>query len=753
VTALRHTPRLIAVLLLTAGSPLLAAEPAVRNVTVRGLQVGGTTTLTVDGDDLGKSPRLLLPFPTKQTLKPGSTDKQATFDVSLGDDVTPGYHHLRVVTDGGVSLPVIVGVDKLPQRPFTAAAGTLPAALHGTLSGSAVAETTFSGKAGQLVRVEVECLRLGSKLRPVVHLYGPKKLQLAWAWPGTAPLGDVRLEAKLPEDGTYTVTVHDEQYAAAAPGFFRLKIGDWTAVDQVFPPVVGQNVKSVELLGPSPASVDVPPAKGAFVTLPWPKGGTWTGPRPCAEVSTRTEVLEQPTAGKLQELPAGPVGVSGKLLTPREEDRYRVPVTPGTKVRFEVFAERIGSPVDAALVIRNEAGAELARVEDGPGTLDPALEYTVPDKVTAVVVGVLDSAGRGGPRAVYRLTVDPSPSPADVRLTTPAQKVVFPAGGRAVVPVFAERKGYTGPVALTVDKLPGVTLDGAAIPPECDGALVTVTGGKGEPAVVTLRGRGDGLPERPVFLRGHPLERLQPWLAAELAVAPAAGKSELSIDWRGLPDAAALKPTGKLTLPVKIARPDGPNAVRLTLLTSQPPTLLNNQPDPNRSLRPEKPVELAAKVTDGELVVLVPPELSSPAYDVAVQAELLSPDKQKVLATAYTTVRRLEVKRPVALALDGQARIDARPGAAVEVAGTVKRADDVKGDVTVTLTGLPAGITVPPVTVKAADTAFRVKFTLPPATKPGELTGVKLTATVVPDPKQPNARVRSRDVELSLNIE
>jgi hypothetical protein len=730
-----------------------AAEPAVRAVSVRGLQLGGSTTLTVDGDDLGKAARLLLPFPAKQTHKPGATDKQATFDVVLGDGVTPGYHHLRVVTDGGVSLPVIIGVDKLPQRPFAADAGALPVALHGTVSGSAVAETTFAGKAGQLVLVEVEALRLGSKLRPVVHLYGPKKLQLAWAWPGTAPLGDARLEAKLPETGTYTVTVHDEQYAAAAPAFFRLKLGEWAAVDQVFPPVIGPNVKAVELLGPSSATVDVPPAKGAFVALPWPKGGTWTGPRPSAEVSTRTEVLEQPAAGKPQELPAGPVGVSGKLLTPREEDRYRVPVTPGTKVRFEVFAERIGSPVDVAVVIRNEAGAELARVEDGPGTLDPVLEYAVPDKVTAVVVGVLDSGGRGGPRAVYRLTVDPGPPPADIRLTTPAQKVVLPAGGRVVVPVFAERKGYAGPLALAADALPsGVKLDGAAIPAECDGALVTVTGGKGDPAVATLRGRGDGLPERPVFLRGHPLERLQPWLAAELAVAPTAAKSDLAIDWRGLPEAVALKPTGKLSLPVKLTRPDGPNAIRLTLLTSQPPTLLNNQPDPTRSLRPEKPVELATKATDGEVVVLVPQELSSLAYDVAVQAELLSPDKQKVLATAFTPVRRLEVKRPVALALDGPARIDAKPGAAVEVAGTVERADDFKGDVTVTLTGLPAGLTVPPVTVKAADAAFRVKFTLPPATKPGELTGVKLTATVVPDPKQPNARVRSRDVELTLNI-
>src|SRR5690242_7832762 len=77
-----------------------AAEPAVRNVNVRGLQVGGTTAITIEGDDLGKlplpfmplpkPPKLLLPFPAKQTLKPGSTPNKAEFEVTLDEKVTPG---------------------------------------------------------------------------------------------------------------------------------------------------------------------------------------------------------------------------------------------------------------------------------------------------------------------------------------------------------------------------------------------------------------------------------------------------------------------------------------------------------------------------------------------------------------------------------------------------------------------------------------------------------------------------------------
>src|SRR5947209_2369455 len=141
-----------------------AAEPAVRNVNVRGLQVGSTTTITIDGDDLGRvtklfsmrfgtEPKLLLPFPAKQSLKPGNTDKKAEFEVTLDDTATPGLYHLRVVAGGGASLPVIVGVDRLSQKPLTASIEALPAAVHGTVTGSSIAETTFTGKVGEKITV------------------------------------------------------------------------------------------------------------------------------------------------------------------------------------------------------------------------------------------------------------------------------------------------------------------------------------------------------------------------------------------------------------------------------------------------------------------------------------------------------------------------------------------------------------------------------------------------------------------------
>jgi len=726
----------------------------VREVSVRGLQVGGTTTISVTGDDLGKAPQLFFPFAAKQTLKPGNTDKKADFDVEL-KDVTPGLHHLRVVTEGGVSLPVVIGVDALPQKPFAAKVDALPVALHGSLTGATVLETSFTGTKGQKVVVEVEAQRVGGKLRPVIHLYTAKKLQLEWAWGKPALGGDARLTATLPADGTYTVALHDAEYAGQNPGNFRLKIGAFDFAEQLFPPVITKDTKSVELLGPTPAKIDLPTARGAFVALDWPKGGVWSGPRPFVEVSARPEFIE--VSGKVLDLPAGRVGVCGKLATTGEEDKYRVAVVPNTKVRFEVFAERIGSPVDAALVIRDEKGATFAQAEESPGTLDPALEYTVPDKVTALVVSVVDSQGRGSPRGVYRMTIDPLKGEGlgDFRLTTPLQRLSIPAGGRAVVPVFVERRGYVGKIDLSTGLLPaGAKFDGLTIPADADGTLVTLTADAVPPSLLTWKGKG-GSDERAVVFRGHPLERLQPWLATEFAVAQTSAKAaDFSIDWKALPADAGLAPAGKLALPVKLTRTDVSSPVRLTILTNLAPVFVNNQLDANRAIRLERPSEFGAKVSEGDVPLLVPADLPADSYQVAVLAELLTADKQRVQASAVTPVRVLQVKLPAAVKFDMpklEAKLDAKTGATVEVKGTIERLNGFAGEVSVALTGLPAGVPAPAaISVKAADKTFAFKLALPVATAARE-SKLKLTATAI-DAKPPNTRVKVREVEATLTV-
>lgn len=771
-----------------------AAEPTIRDVSLRGLEIGAATTLVVDGDDLGTAPRLLLPFPARQELKAGATDKRATFEITPDVGALPGYYQLRLVADGGVSLPVAVALDRLPQRPLPAAVEHIPVALHGALAGSTVAETKFRGQAGQKVAVEVETQRLGSRLRPVVHLYNARRRQLGWAWGAPAHAADARLEAVLPADGEYIVALHDAEYAVPGPGYFRLKIGQWESVDQVFPPVVAAGQpRTVELLGPIASrhiELAAVPAPG-LVPLAWPTDGLWSGPRPFVTVGTHAEVVEVRslgfnrsgasktsdlpappeggtastpseggTANVPQELPALPVGVSGKLLAPYEEDRYKLAVNPGSKLRLEVFAERLNSPIDTALVVATEAGNALARADDSPGTIDPALDFAVPEKTNAIVVSVVDALGRGGPRGIYRLSIEDSASSVpDFRLSTSVQRGSLTVSGRVVFPVWIDRRGYSGSVQLAASGLPAaLKLDGAVIADAGEGTLVTIERGGApcEAAVTGWTGRTPAGAVRPVWVNAHPLEHVAPWLATEVALAPSASKAaDFQLDWRDVPSDAGVVLGGRLLLPVKLVRASAEGLVRLTPLTSQPPRIVNGQPDPNRALRAEKPVELAANVVEGEVALLVPPDLPSANYDVAVLAELLSADKQRVVAAAYTPVRPFQVRTPLAVQLSGAAQIevalDPKQGTTVPITGKIERRDGLTGDVQVTLAGLPGGARADVVTVKADATEFAVNLILPAGLAAGEIKGLKLSANA-PAMNNAGLRIRSRDVELLLKV-
>lgn len=757
--------RLLTFVFLVHVGTLQAAEPAVRNLSVRGLQIGGTTTLTVDGDDLGKAPRLLLPFPAKQILKPGGSDKQAVFDVVLPADLIAGYANLRVVTEGGVSLPVLIGIDRLPQKPLAAAVESLPIALHGAVSGATVVEAKFAGQAGQKVTIEVEAQRLGSKLRPILHLYSPKKLQLAWSWTNPTLLGDTRLEVVLPEAGEYVAALHDAEYAGAAPGHFRLKIGQWSYVDQVFPPVVQRGQPAnLSLTGAGLEKLALPPLKNVGVEpLPLPKEPLWSGPRPFVRVGVRPELLEQAEPGKIQDLPAGAVAVSGRLLAPYEEDRYNVPTTPGTKIRFEVFAERLGSPIDVALVVRNDAGGDLARAEDAPGTLDPVLEYAVPAKTDSVVVAVVDAQGRGSARGMYRLTVDTVKAvgtEVDFRVGTNAQRIGVTADGFSVLPITIDRaSGFQGAVQLAADGLPaGIAAENTLIPEGGEGALVVLRrkGDAGGEAILRWKGIASPTEEREVGINGHPLERLQPWLATEIALALIAAKaSEYQIDWKDLPPDAGLVQAGKPEWKLKLVKPNEKITAKLTLLTSQAPKLVNNQPDPNQMIRLEKPSEVPGKGNEGVVSIVIPPQLNAASYDVTVQAEFLD-EKKALIASAFAPVRRMAVRESLIVTLQGpkvlEAAADPKTGLVFAVKGTIERREGLAGDVTLALAPLPAGASAAPLAVKGDAKDFEIKVTLPANQPAGDLPVMKLSASGVPDPKQPNVRVKSKDVDVTLKV-
>jgi hypothetical protein len=653
---------------LIASVAAIGAPPVISGISLRGLQTGATTTIAIDGSDLLPNPRLMLPVPiANQTLRTGASGGHIEMEVALGADVAPGIYNLRLAAPNGISNPVVIGIDSLAQLPVSPQLSTLPAALSGTVGGGQVVQTSFGLKKGARIVVEVEAKRLGGGLDPIINLLDDRKLPLVWAEATTALGGDARLEFTAGADGQYTVQLRDAVYQPQGPGHFRLKIGAWRYADLAFPPAVRRGTKASLVFAstnlPAGSNVDFAmPADGADQPVPWPAGAQAAGFRPRVLASDDEQVLKSEPADGLPQQITAPVGINGRLDKPRGEDQYRVKVTPGMRLRFEVTAARIGSPLDGVLFVRDEKGNQLAMNDDQPNTVDPGLDFAVPANTTAIVVALKDVAGRGGPDFVYHLAVARLDR-ADFSLALADDRHLIPSGGNALVRVTAKRNGFNGPIKLAFNGLPpGIEPVGDEIAAGSNLAFVELHGGSdaAAAAVVSITGQGaDG--DRTIFHTaqtpgsGNEADRM-PWLRTELAVAEIASP-DFGLAWADKSaEPATLKTGGKAPLAVKLSRGWGAaGPVRLSLITSQPTpkkkVKVNNQDqerdDPARALRLEGSPTIAPDKNDATMQILVPADLPLAIYDMVVRGELLAADGKSTLAETVTPVLRAKAIAPM----------------------------------------------------------------------------------------------------------
>ncbi len=829
---------------------------------VRGLQIGQPTVVTIDGVDLLPAPKLWL---GAQAVEATLDEKQSNVNrlvltATLPNEIAPGLAPLRLATTEGVSNSVVVALDRMPQLPITETVAALPVSLHGSVPGSGVSKTTFTGKAGDDLLIEVEAKRLGSKLRPVLHLFDAQRTQVAWAMPSRTLSGDCRLATKLPRDGQYTVEVHDLQYAPPGVSFFRLKIGQWQFADLAFPLAVtrGQEV-SLELLGAIPG-VKLPfkgIGDGDVIPISWPvRAGIpvaerldYGGPPPSVLLSSLPELVEvvvaaggtsaanQASSTSEPPVPTIPVAINGRLDAPGQLDLFRFAVTPGMKLTIEVFAERLGSRIDAVLELRNKDGGVLANNDDGPNSTDPRLDFTVPAGLDQLVVALRDSLEIASDQAIYRLVVtNADKPPPEISVTAKADVANIASGESQVLEVNVTRKDYAGPLQLTLGQLPpGVTATGTEIPAGASGTLLTLTSGPISPKsadadfgevrpqltaqlITSLIAKS---PDGNVTARARidvPADDRSPvWLRESFGISSVPKPATpFQVAWVDAQPMSHLVLMSKPAIPVKFIRPTGTlGPIRLTFVTSQLEPRVNNQPNLILALRPEKVVEVpvdppvkaaidaltalntqlteatkqasvaqgdakiaadakvaelttkktaaetvvreaeAKATTVSELALVVPSVLPESSCDIAIKAELLNPERNVVLRTTYSPVRRLPVLNPIAVKLTGSTTIeqtlDPKTGAIVKVAGKIERLAGFQGDVNLTLTGQPGGVAITNAAVKADQTDFALELRFPANFAAGEIKGIKLIATGPPDPQTGNQPIRT-ETELIVKL-
>jgi hypothetical protein len=713
----------------------LADPPKIAGTMPFGIQRGVATELTINGSNLTGNPHLVAPFPFS-VEPPGAPNADAAnwkAKVTVPPNVAVGVYTVRVQTDDGISNPFLFAVGQLPQvteaednSTFeTAQAVPSPVVVEGQSGGNDVDFFRFPGKKGQRIVIDAQCVRLGSGVDPQIRLTTAGRTYVASADDTPGLVTDARLTAVLPEDGDYVVELSDTRYQGGNRPIYRLVIGPVPVADEVYP-LGGRRGETVgfELRGGT-----LPDTKLAAATLSTPPGGDTyrlQAPAP-GEVSLEVELPNPLEVSELPELrePAepnappvravAPVVFNGRIDPPGDEDRFVLSVTPGQVLRVQVVAADLGSALDGALRVLGAKDAVLASADDttvapnappgqkraAPGIVspDPALNVTVPAGVNEITLALRDLEGRGGTGFPYRIAVELVAPTFDLVLADAQANI--PKGGAAAIAVTAARRGYNGPIALTVlEPPPGLTVRGGTIAEgQSLGALSVSAAGDAAfgPLVLKVVGSAPGNAALTV-----PATKLIVY--AQQGMLPTYYDTQVGL-------AAALAQAGPVTLevadtpievvhglggpvPLKVVRAQGAEgALAVTALPMPPGLTLPAQ-------------NIAEKAAEASLNLTVAPEAPLGQMSVAFQAKGKLQGKDQTIATPAII---LNIVRPAALELAVPA-VEVKAGETVELKGKVVRKGAFKEPVTVQLNALPAGLKAEPVTVAPDASEFTLKI-------------------------------------------
>lgn len=418
--------------------------------------------------------------------------------LAIAADAPPGRRLLRVVGGAnGLTNYRYFFVGRLPEfvetepnnLPEAAEEVATPVAINGQLAPALDEDCfRFQGRAGQSLVAAVLAHGMDTKLRPGFNVgFLDANLELlddrgAVLAAAEDTLGlDPLIHHTLPADGTYTVRVRALAFKGARGCVYRLTLGEVPYPIAAFPPGGrrGESVE-VELFGPNvlPGTRQVvefgdcfgsPEAAAVGRAMPWRHV---TLPGECEGIEVPLAVGEHPE--RIESEPNDvqsaavdltlPLTVNGRFDRAGDEDWYSVRLAQGAGVVVSTLAQRqVRANVDTLVEIYNEAGAEVAANDDGRlyapqcahdfDSADSWLTFTASAAGT-YFVRVREQSGAEGPRAVYRLTVEPL-RPEFILYQWPDAVPVWGGGSTAafVVQVF-HWGGLTGDIRLRVEGLP-----------------------------------------------------------------------------------------------------------------------------------------------------------------------------------------------------------------------------------------------------------------------------------------------------------
>lgn len=484
--------------LLSVGNVAKSESPTAAYVFPAGGQLGTTVPVRIGGHFLHDKADFLIvgpgvegrsPIERTQTtwfegpliLQPASQQKEDypkdyAGEIKVAADAPLGVRYWYCTTSQGITpgmrfvvgdLPEIVeeeSEENVPTKPLT-----LPVTINGRIfPREDVDDWTLEAKAGQVITCEVNAARIGSGLDSRLEVLDPSGRTIA---ENSDTFGlDSFVRFKAPNDGKYTVRIHDIRFEGLQHFVYRLTISSSPWLDRVYP-LGGKRGSTVplQLFGanlPNDRLEFVVPLSGGsssglvFVSVPLTGGTTHA----LLETDDLTEHLEaepndESAQAKTVELPCV---LNGRIEQAGDSDLWTFTGKKGDAWLFDLRASRLGSELDGVLTLLDATGNSIATADDlANGQTDCVLNATLPADGIFTLKVKDGLSSRGGPEFAYRVRAI-RPADAILRLSTALDAVTLPREGNIKIKVLAERPaGFADEVALDVEGLPeGVTVTG-----------------------------------------------------------------------------------------------------------------------------------------------------------------------------------------------------------------------------------------------------------------------------------------------------
>lgn len=443
--------------------------------------------------------------------------KPGRFKITAAAEVPEGTYDVRLVGRFGVSNPRVFAIgrdliDILEVEPNNTAAQaqsiSVNSAVYGLSDGNGQDLFRFPAKKGERIAIDCQAQKLDSALDATLILSsaGGQILATSGDYHGRDPF----IDFATPEDGEYSLVVHDLSYRGEFP--YRLIVTNRPHVENVFPRAVevgksveltasGRNLKTGVFLPTNGAELPLEQFRFPFTTptdlaaagryvfiehptdhsvLPTAATCTLDGCQVRVPVgagalnavslvaSSSPVTLEaEPNNDKIHPQPISvPAIVSGRFDQPRDADWFSFEVPENGQYVFEVFSERIAGGADPYLVVIDEKDNTVVELDDYGHRIN-AFDGHLRDPYGIVGlqakqnyrVLVQDRYGRGGARFQYVLAIrkpvpdfhiaaihGENPGPAGTNLRR---------GGAAFLDVVVhQHDGFNMPITITAERLP-----------------------------------------------------------------------------------------------------------------------------------------------------------------------------------------------------------------------------------------------------------------------------------------------------------